>query len=253
MIFKVLYFLCVAAEFAAVPVFLKHYWPQRCKKSFMWKTVASSLFVLAGFFAMKASGNSSPYADMIIWGLVFGMLGDLFLHALSQKMVLLVAGVIAFLTGHIFYIVGIHKAIKTTYPDAAAFAWYELLAIAVVVVLVLCIMIFAKLIKTDQPLILVGLSGYLVFLTTMLVKAFSFVIGEWAYGTNDSVLMLILTVALGALLFFISDLTMGLMMLNKERFETKMMRYFNIGTYYAAQILLGSSIFFVQSFEIFGK
>lgn len=253
MIFKVLYFLCVAAEFAAVPVFLKHYWPQRCKKSFMWKTVASSLFVLAGFFAMKASGNSTPYADMIIWGLVFGMLGDLLLHALSQKMVLLVAGVIAFLTGHIFYIVGIHQAIKTTYPDAAAFAWYELLAIAVVVVLVLCIMIFAKLIKTDQPLILVGLSGYLVFLTTMLVKAFSFVIGEWAYGTNDNVLMLILTVALGALLFFISDLTMGLMMLNKERFETKMMRYFNIGTYYAAQILLGSSIFFVQSFEIFGK
>lgn len=253
MIFKVLYFLCVAAEFAAVPVFLKHYWPQRCKKSFMWKTVASSLFVLAGFFAMKASGNSTPYADMIIWGLVFGMLGDLFLHALSQKMVLLVIGVIAFLTGHIFYIVGIHQAIKTTYPDAAVFAWYELLAIAVVVVLVLCIMIFAKLIKTDQPLILVGLSGYLVFLTTMLVKAFSFVIGEWAYGTNDNVLMLILTVALGALLFFISDLTMGLMMLNKERFETKMMRCFNIGTYYAAQILLGSSIFFVQSFEIFGK
>ena len=253
MIFKVLYFLCVAAEFAAVPIFLKHYWPQRCKKSFMWKTVASSLFVLAGFFAMKASGNSSPYADMIIWGLVFGMLGDLFLHALSQKMVLLVAGVIAFLTGHIFYIVGIHKAIKTTYPDAAVFAWYELLAIAVVVVLVLCIMIFAKLLKTDQPLILVGLSGYLVFLTSMLVKAFSFVIGEWAYGTNDSVVWILLTAGIGALLFFISDLTMGLIMLNKERYETQHMRWFNIGTYYAAQILLGSSIFFVQSFEIFGK
>lgn len=253
MIFKVLYFLCVAAEFAAVPIFLKHYWPQRCKKSFMWKTVASSLFVLAGFFAMKASGNSSPYAEMIVWGLFFGLLGDLFLHALSQKMVLLVIGVIAFLTGHIFYVIGIHKAIKTTYPDAAVFAWYEILAIILVVVMVLGIMLLTKLIKTDQPLILVGLSGYLVFLTTMLVKAFSFVIGEWAYGTNDNVLMLILTVALGALLFFISDLTMGLLMLNKERFETKMMRYFNIGTYFAAQILLGSSIFFVQSFEIFGK
>lgn len=253
MFFKVMYFLCAAAELVTVPIFLKHYWPQRCKKSFIWKTVSSSLFVLAGFFAMKASGNSTPYADMIIWGLVFGMLGDLFLHALSQKMVLLVAGVIAFLTGHIFYIVGIHKAIKTTYPDAAVFAWYELLAIAVVVVLVLCIMIFAKLIKTDQPLILVGLSGYLVFLTSMLVKAFSFVIGEIAYGTNDSMVMITITVALGALLFFISDLTMGLIMLNKERFETKHMRWFNIGTYYAAQILLGSSIFFVHSFEIFGK
>ena len=166
---------------------------------------------------------------------------------------LLVAGVIAFLTGHIFYIVGIHKAIKTTYPDAAVFAWYELLAIAVVVVLVLCVMIFGKLIKTDQPLILVGLSAYLVFLTSMLVKAFSFVIGEWAYGMNDHMVIIALTVALGALLFFISDLTMGLLMLNKERFETQKMRWINIGTYFSAQILLASSIFFVQSFEIFGR
>ena len=253
MFFKIMYFLCVAAEFYAVPTFLKYYWPQRCKKSFIWKTVASSLFVLTGFFAMKASGNNTLYADMIMWGLVFGLMGDLFLHALSQKMVLLVAGVIAFLTGHIFYIVGIHKAIKTTYPDAAVFAWYELLAIVVVVVLVLCIMIFGKLIKTDQPLILVGLSAYLVFLTSMLVKAFSFVIGEWAYGMNDHMVMIALTVALGALLFFISDLTMGLLMLNKERFETQKMRWINIGTYFSAQILLASSIFFVQSFEIFGR
>ncbi len=253
MIFKVLYFLCVAAEFVAVPIFLKHYWPQRCKKSFIWKTVASSLFVFIGFFAMKASGNSSPYAEMIVWGLIFGLMGDLFLHALSQKMVLLVAGVIAFITGHIFYIVGIQKAIKTTYPDAAVFAWFEILAIVIVVALTLGIMIIGKLIKLDQPLILVGLSGYLVFLSAMLVKAFSFVIGEWAYGTNDSMVMITITVGLGALLFFISDLTMGLLMLNKEKFETKKMRYFNIETYFAAQILLGSSIFFVQSFEIFGK
>ena len=44
MLFKILYFLCVAAEFYAVPTFLKYYWPQKCKMSFIWKTVASSLF-----------------------------------------------------------------------------------------------------------------------------------------------------------------------------------------------------------------
>lgn len=253
MFYKVLFFLCFAAEAYVVPKFLSYYWPQRCKKSFQWKTVASTLFVLVGFFAMKASGNDTPYADMIMWGLIFGMAGDLLLHALTQKMLFLVMGVLAFLGGHIFYIVGIHKAIKTTYPDAAVFAWYEIVAILVVVALALGVMVFGKLIKIEQPLIVAGLSGYLVFLTSMLVKAFSFVIGEWAYGTNDHVLMLALTVALGALLFFISDLTMGLLFLNKPRFETKKMRCFNIGTYYAAQLLLGSSIFFVQSFEVFGK
>ena len=253
MFFKIMYFLCVAAEIYVVPKFLSYYWPERCKKSFQWKTVASSLFVLIGIFAMKASGNNTPYADFIIWGLILGMAGDLLLHALSQKMVYLVSGVLAFLGGHIFYVVAIQKAIKTTYPGAAVFAWYEILAVILVVVLSLGVLILGKFVKVEQPLIVAGLSGYLVFLTTMLVKAFSFVIGEFAYGTNDHMVMISLTVALGGLLFFISDITMGLLILNKPKFETKKMRFFNIGTYYVAQILLGSSIFFVQSFEIFGK
>lgn len=252
MFFKVMYFLCIAAECAAVPVFLKYYWPQRCKMSFIWKIVASTLFVLAGFFAMKASGNSTPYADNIMWGLIFGMIGDLLLHALTQKMLPLVLGVISFLTGHIFYVMAIQKAIKTTYPNAGVLEWFEILAIVVVVALTLGILLIGKLIKTDQIPILVGLSCYLVFLTAMLVKAFRFVIGEWAYGTNDNMVMIAITVALGALLFFISDLTLGLIMLNRERFETRKMRIFNIATYYIAQILLGSSIYFVQSFEVFG-
>ena len=92
-----------------------------------------------------------------------------------------------------------------------------------------------------------------MFLTSMVVKAFSFVIGEWAYGMNDHPVMIALTVALGAVLFFTSDITLGLMILNKERFETKKMRYFNIGTYFVAQLLIAGSIYFVQSFEIFGR
>lgn len=253
MFYKVLYFLCVAAEIFVVPKFLSYYWPQRCKKSFIWKTVASTIFVLIGLFAMKASGNISPYATYIVWGLVLGMAGDLLLHALTTAKWPFVSGVIAFLTGHIFYVIAIQKAIKTTYPDSSVFEWYEILAIVLMVVITIAYLLIRNLIKRDNIPLLIGLSAYLMFLTTMVVKAFRFVIGEFAYGTNDNVALLMITVALGAVLFFISDITLGLMILNKERFETKKMRYFNIGTYYVAQILLGSSIFFVQSFEIFGK
>lgn len=253
MFFKVMYFLCVAAEFYAVPKFLSHYWPKKCKQSFIWKTIAASLFVLAGFFAMKASGNSSPYATNVMLGLVFGMMGDLFLHALTTVMWPFVLGVLAFLTGHIFYIMAIHKAIKSTYPDASFLSGYELGAIGAIgaiAVITVAYLLIRNIIKKDNIPMILGLSAYLVFLTSMVLKAFSFVIGEWVYGMNDNVVILALTVALGALLFFISDITLGLMILNKERFETKKMRYFNIGTYFVAQILIGASIFFVQSFEI---
>lgn len=253
MFFKIMYFLCVAAEFYAVPTFLKHYWPQKCKQSFIWKTVAATLFVLTGFFAMKASGNSTPYADYIMWGLIFGMMGDLFLHALTTVMWPFVLGVLAFLTGHIFYIMAIHNAIKTTYPDASVFSWYEILAVVVIAIFTVAYLLLRKIIKKDNIPMILGLSAYLMFLTTMLVKAFSFVIGEWSYGMSDHPVMIAVTVALGALLFFTSDITLGLILLNKERFETKKMRWFNIGTYFVAQILIASSIYFVQSFEIFGK
>lgn len=253
MFFKILYFLCVAAEFYAVPTFLKHYWPQKCKMSFIWKTISATLFVLAGFFAMKGSGNSTPYAGYIMWGLVFGMMGDLFLHALTKVMWPFVLGVLAFLTGHIFYIIAIQNAIRSTYPDASVFAWYEILAIVIIAIFTVAYLLLRKIIKKDNIPMILGLSAYLMFLTAMVVKAFSFVIGEWVYGMNDHPVMIAITVALGAILFFTSDITLGLMLLNKERFETKKMRYFNIGTYFVAQILIGSSIFFVQSFEIFGK
>lgn len=253
MVYKILYFICLIAEVYAVPKFLSYYWPQKCKMSFIWKTVASSLFVLIGVFAMKASGNSSPYADYIIWGLILGMMGDLFLHALTKVMWPFVAGVLAFLTGHIFYIVAIQKAIRTTYPDAAVLEWYEILAIAVIAIFTLAYLLFRNLIKKDNIPLIIGLSAYLMFLTSMVVKACSFVIGEWVYGMNDHPVMIAVTVIIGAILFFTSDITLGLMILNKERFETKKMRYFNIATYYVAQILLASSIYFVQSFEIFGK
>ena len=253
MIYGVLCFICALAEIAAIPMFLRYYWPERCKKSFMWKTFASTMFVLVGCFAMKASGNSTPYAKFIIWGLMFGFAGDLLLHSLSQKMWANVSGVLAFLTGHIFYVIAIQKAIKTTYPDAAVFEWFEILAIVLIVAISLGVLIIGNVVKRDNIPLILGLSGYLLFLTTMLVKAARFAIGEWVYGTNDNVAALFITVVLGAILFFTSDLTLGLILLNREKFETRLMRIFNIVTYYVGQIFIASSIFFVQSFEIFGK
>ncbi|MDD6145983.1 MAG: lysoplasmalogenase [Oscillospiraceae bacterium] len=248
--FKVLFIIAAALELITVPVFLKYYWPDRCKKSLIMKMVSSVLFVLAGYFAIKASGNSSGYADMIFWGLVFGCIGDFFLHSLKGKIVDFAIGLVAFLAGHVFYILAFIKATKTSYPARGTFAWYEILVVLLGVAGMIAFSAAKGLFKTKGP-IMAGVTVYTAVLLTMLVKALRYAIGEIAYGTNDHMVMVFITVAVGALLFFMSDTSLGLILGTDKK--TRGLRIFNILTYYSAQILLAASIFFVSSRELYPR
>lgn len=244
MFFKILFVLSIVLEFVFVPVFLKYYWPDRCKKSWFFKMVCATLFVICGYSAMKISGNNTPYATLVMWGLVFGWIGDFLLHALSNKTIYFVTGTIAFLTGHIFYIIALQKAIKTTYPGSRVFEWYELVLTAAVVGAVI-IIAFKNNIFKEKGAIAVGAMGYGVMLMTMLAKAARYCFGEWAYGTNDYTALLFVLVLLGAILFAASDLILGYIIgFNDKRRATRIV---NIVTYFAAQILLASSILIVRS------
>ena len=85
---------------------------------------------------------------------------------------------------------------------------------------------------------------YAVTISAMLAKAFRYCIGEWLYGMNDNIVMLFLTVALGAVLFVLSDGSLGMILFAGQK-KNRPLKIFNITTYFAAQILLASSIFFV--------
>ncbi len=247
--FEILFIVAVVAEVALVPLFLKYYWPDRCKQSFITKFVCSLLFVLCGIFASKATGNNTLFADYMIWGLVFGMAGDLLLHSLTTKQLPFIIGVIAFLVGHIFYIMGLQRAIYTTGFSGALLTWYEILIVAVIFAVAL---IYA--LKTDvfkrKGAVAYGLLAYGVVLAAMLAKALRYVIGVIAYGTNDNMFMIGLTVGLGAVLFFLSDASLGIILTSAKDLK-RGMRIFNITTYYAAQVLLAASIFFVYSRELY--
>lgn len=244
MFFKILFVLSIVLEFVFVPLFLKYYWPERCKKSWFFKMVCSTLFVLCGVSAMQAGGNNSPYAKLMIWGLVFGWIGDLLLHALSNKMIYFVTGTVAFLTGHIFYIVALQKAIKSTYPGSAVFEWYEILA-TVIVIGVVAFIAYKNNIFKEKGIIAVGAMAYGAILMTMLAKAARFCIGEWAYGTNNHMALLFVVVLPGAILFAVSDILLGYII--GFKCKKRIVRVINIVTYFAAQILLASSILFVES------
>lgn len=242
--FKVLFALTILLEFITVPIFLRYYWPTKCKQSMLFKMISATLFVLCGVFAMKISGNNTPYATLMLWGLVFGWFGDLFLHWLKNVMPIFVLGVVAFLTGHIFYVIAFQKAIEKTYPGSATFEWYEVLFVAVSVILVTILAVIKGFYK-DRAGMTAGLTVYGVLLLAMFAKTARYAIGEWAYGTNDNVVAVFITVLGGGIFFAVSDILLGYILMFKD--EKRSLRIINIVTYFIAQILLASSILFVRS------
>ena len=252
MVWKILFAIVVAAEFVFVPLFLKYSWPDKCWKSFGFKMICSALFFSAGLLAMKISGHSassSPYTKLILWGLFFGWLGDMFLHLITDKIVVFGLGLFAFLGGHIFYIFAFQRAIERTYPDKPFFAWYEIVAVLVLVGLVVLYAVLKKI--KGKAYMAIPVVLYAVTISAMLAKAFRYCIGEWLYGMNEHIVMLFLTIALGAVLFVLSDGSLG-MILFAEQKKNRPLKIFNIATYFAAQILLASSIFFVYTPVLYG-
>ncbi|MBQ6600766.1 MAG: lysoplasmalogenase [Clostridia bacterium] len=244
MLFKILMALTIIAEFFTVPMFLKYYWPTKCKQSLLFKMISATLFVLCGVFAMKASGNNTSYAVLIVWGLVFGWLGDYFLHSLKDRMVEFIIGVVAFLIGHIFYIAAFYHALKTLEPDAQLINWYDFVAVGVVLALVLVYVAVRKIYQKKGPMV-IGLLLYGIFLTAMVVKAVLYMYAEWNYGINDSMVPALLTTGIGSVFFFLSDLSLFFILTGDE--VKRGMRIFNIITYFIAQILLAVTILFVSS------
>lgn len=232
--------LCCIAECVCVPIFLKYQWPEKCWKSFRWKMICATLFVICGAIAIKLANNYTDYSSAIMTGLCFGWLGDLLLHIISKKKIFFIGGLFAFLAGHICYIVAFQRALEVTYPDARVVEWYEVLLVLAFVGALVFVALKKKL-DVKNP-IAVPVVLYAGTITYMLAKAFRLCIGVWGYGTFDHTFLLFLTVGLGAVMFFLSDATLGII---EAGMKNKKLKWFNIGTYFLAQVLLASSMFIV--------
>ncbi len=244
MFLKILLALVVVAECVSVPLFLKYYWPDRCKQSFILKTVSAGLFVLCGYLSMQISGNNTPYAKLILIGLVLGFFGDVFLHSLSDNKIHFAIGFLSFFAGHFFYIAAFWKAIQKTYPDASFVTWYEALITVLFLGSLIAAFIKMGIFKGKEALLAVFIIYGLV-LSTMMTKSIRYAIGEIAYGTNDNMFAVFLCVAVGGVLFSISDAILGYTI--PVGTTSRALRIVNIGTYFTAQILIALSILFVRS------
>ena len=139
---------------------------------------------------------------------------------------------------YIFYVVAFCTALQKTFPEAGFFNPYECLCIVAVVIIGLA---GSRRLQINPGKAKLPAAFYMCILVTMMVKASSLgirclIAGTPLCGAAAAVLIV------GSLCFVLSDATLA--MLNFGPKKTFPLKCFNIGTYYAAQVLLASTILF---------
>ena len=191
------------------------------------KGSAAAVFCGIGMLAMGAAVNQD-FARLVVFGLCFGAVGDILLNlrfvfpGIGQKIFL--AGVAAFLTGHILYLCAIVPLSRNLIPC---------LVIGVILAAALLTWIFKMLtVKLAFKIFGVLYIGAIVLMTAV-------AIGNVITAPGTAAWMH----AVGAVLFTLSDIVLIFNTFGKE--QKFSMRITNLSLYYLGQLLIASSLFFI--------
>jgi uncharacterized membrane protein YhhN len=192
------------------------------------KAFASMGFIVLGLVSFQ----SSPFEPMIyvIIGLLFGMIGDIVLalrplRPKEEDETIILGGIFTFSMGHLFYLFFL--------LSLSNFHFASLLISIVITALVIAASYLMKfnMGKTRIPSYI-----YSAMIFLMIGQAAIFAISD---PTNPGVIILLV----GAILFGVSDLILA--PIYYKSMNTKLMVSLNLTTYYAAQILIAYSLFFL--------
>ncbi len=183
------------------------------------KLAASGAFLVLGMPALGAS----PFHTWMVVGLTFGAIGDIALLGRSTRA--FVGGLAAFLVGHLAYVVAFAQIESPAY-------WFvyggRLGMIAIAGGAFSLRWLWPHLGKLKVPVVL-----YVIAIVLMTMGAFSVRnVGGLPAPERD-------LLALGAVLFFLSDLAVA-----RERFVTRDFKnkLYGLPAYFAAQLLIASAI-----------
>jgi uncharacterized membrane protein YhhN len=181
------------------------------------KTILSCLFV---FVAFLQPSSVPSYGNFILIGLIFCLAGDVCLALPGDK--IFRAGLVAFLVGHIFYVIGFTYLVpvsKWFIPGAALFWVFSLL-------------VFVWL----QPHLKAMLVPVVVYILVITVMAS----GAWAvFDKSASPFWGRTFVFVGAVLFYVSDVFVARNQFVKREFLNRLI---GLPLYYAGQFLLAFSV-----------
>ena len=239
----ILFGLCLIVEVVCVPWYLKALWPEKCTKSLILKMVCATMFVCIGVLSMFIAGNFSQYATIMLIGLVLGWIGDYFLHAKPSN-AYFVTGFLSFLVGHFFYIGAYLKALPRLF-EGYSFITTPEIVLGVTIIVISAIMKKLTKMKMTPKIVNFGIWLYFTILTFMFVKATFLGYNYWQSGAQGGIVAFaVLTV--GSFFFVLSDESLGVIMFGGQK-KNYPLKIFNIVTYFAGQVMLASSILFINA------
>ncbi len=243
MVLKAAFLLCLVLEAVFMPWFLKAMWPQKCFKSLVLKMICATLFVAVGVLSIFISGNTSSYALTMLAGLVFGWIGDYFLHAKPSN-VYFVIGFSSFLIGHLVYIAAYMSTLPKLFPEYGHFNLPEFIAGAVIVIVSYIFAVYVIKMKFNPKPVKYAVALYAVILVTMFLKASVLGVKLWLSGASNG-FWAMLVLVLGSFFFVLSDASLAVILFGGKN-KSYPLKIFNIVTYFWGQIMLASSILFVK-------
>ncbi|MBW2622789.1 MAG: lysoplasmalogenase [Deltaproteobacteria bacterium] len=180
----------------------------------------STLSVMFMFAALVQSHPEPTFYYLILAGLIFCLMGDVFLALPQKKMFTM--GLAAFLAGHVFYIISFLSLIGID-------QWVSGPPLVVIgVSAAVLVWLWPHLDNMRLPVLF-----YVVVITVM-------VAGAWAvYRYSSCTLNGPLLILAGAVLFYLSDLFVAIDRFVKERFINRLI---GLPLYYLGQFMLAFSV-----------
>jgi uncharacterized membrane protein YhhN len=188
------------------------------------KSMASLAFVMIGLEALHASVAHASFARWILIGLVLGAIGDVVLLGRSNAAFL--GGLVAFLGGHIGYVVAATRAlaIDTWLGAAGIYAAIPIVAGGVA----LFVWLWPHLSRAHRPM----RAPVIVYVTAIITMVVAAIAVARAHALPEPQRCLFVV---GAALFFVSDLAVA-----RDKFVAKgaVNRIWGLPLYYAGQLLI---------------
>ncbi len=213
-----------------------------CPKSLLLKMLGATGYMAVGVLCVMITGECSEFDKAMLLALLLSWLGDLFLH-LWFHFVCTAIGFTCFLASHVLfiraYITGI-RSMTVYFPEKPLYSVPELIIIFTLVGLFLFLII-----KSDMNLhgimrLPIIIYGFVIL--TMLCKASILSIEAVKFGITP--LMAVCAIA-GALNFVASDFSISILMFDRRQKKNFKLKLFNMYTYFIAEILLASLIYFI--------
>ena len=229
--------LCIGS--ALLCVFLVFRVMQRRVVAVIFKGLTSLMFILTALVAFLVSKSPNVlFASLVLVGLFFGLLGDVFLDLkyiiLSKETMYTITGFVSFGIGHIFFLTGLF----TTFYNYSASVWYILVPVIITLVLVVVTLLMEKFSKIRyqkmKPFVIIY--GFILFLTVTMYMSVA-IQSRWQITT-------VWLMAISLILFALSDLILNNTYF-APGFNTPAFIISNHIFYYAAQFGIAMSLLFL--------